>query len=250
MTAADGALVRRLAWESGFWGRPMVEVLGTTADAVTAADHWCRTDDVAMAHLRLPAGEVGVVGHAARLGFEVLEVNVVVDRRLGGDEEPVAGLRPATAADGERLAAIARTDLRGMTRFYRDPRFPTDRCDDLYAGWVESSIDGWADVVLVAERDGEVVGGVTGHHGSGGEPSRVGLLVIDGADPWRRVNVGNRLLRGVFQQLGASGGREVTLATQAHNVATVRLLERLGCSTRSISLQMHKWYDDPPPPEP
>ena len=54
------------------------------------------------------------------------------------------------------------------------PHFPDAKCRELYATWLRNSIDGYADVSLVAEIEGYPAGYVTGDvdHGTG----RIGII--------------------------------------------------------------------------
>ena len=73
-------------------------------------------------------------------------------RRAAASGEPLAAPSTAHATPTPTaLRAIARAS-HGDTRFYADPHFPDERCDDLYDTWIRRSLEGWADAVLVAER--------------------------------------------------------------------------------------------------
>ena len=50
------------------------------------------------------------------------------------------------------LEAIARTAFTD-SRFYADPNFSREQCADLYARWIAESARGFADALLVTDRD-------------------------------------------------------------------------------------------------
>lgn len=240
---ADHPPAAILAWDSGFWQVPVAELTGPfDAARIDAGDLWCREQDVAVAYLRIEAGNAALLSGACRLGFDVLETTIVLGRTLAAGLVPTEGVRPAGTTDAAATAEIARTDLRGTTRFYRDPGFPDAGCDGLYAEWARASIAGWADASFVAEQEGRTVGFVTAHRSSHGRLARVGLLVIGEGTPWQRVARARALLTTAFAHLAEMGEVDVTLATQAHNRATLQLLQMLGCTTRSFELRLHKWY--------
>ena len=64
------------------------------------------------------------------------------------------------------------------SRFYYDPGFPNQRCDELYETWIDRSCHGYADTVLVAEyrptsrRDMSLVTFIRTVEGAIGTPSR------------------------------------------------------------------------------
>ncbi|MGN6693388.1 MAG: hypothetical protein ACTHN0_04365 [Aquihabitans sp.] len=235
---------RVLAWDSDFWGVQVARiapVIGGSADeAVATADRWCREHDVDVAFLSVPSEQVELLGSACRSGFEVQSIEVVLERSIEGGAE-VAGVRPARAADAAPLEQFAGEDLRGKTRFYRDPSFPDGRCDELYRTWMRRSLEGWADDVLVDERDGVPAGGITIHGATDERSASIGLLVLGDGTPWQRVATAGRLLRAGFAHLGRAGASSVTLSTQAHNGATLRLLQAHDCVVRSINAELHRW---------
>ena len=150
----------------------------------------------------------------------------------------VQPVRQHREADVETLRRIARTSHTD-TRFYADPRFPRERCDDLYETWIRRSCEGWADVVLVAERDGGPVGYMTVHRRDGF--GNLGLLGVDEA--WRRHGVGETLARGALAWCADNGLARSMLFTQARNVGSQRLFQRLGFRTSAVDLWFHKWFD-------
>jgi ribosomal protein S18 acetylase RimI-like enzyme len=249
LTAPEGAPpARLLAWDTDFWQVPVAQFLDPASPAeLERADAWCREHGARVAFLALDAGRTGLVEHAARLGFEVIETGVTASRPLGRGLARSTLVRPAGTGDVDAAAAIARRDLRGVTRFYRDPSFPDPRCDDLYAEWVRASVAGWADASFVIDADDAPAGFVTAHRAADGRPARVGLLVVAPGTPWQRVSRARQLLETAFAHLGDADEPEVTLTTQAHNRATIRLLELVGCTQGATSLHLHRWYGGPPP---
>ena len=92
------------------------------------------------------------------------------------------------AEDLESLKAMARTNHRD-TRFYYDGHFSVEAADRLYETWIERSCTGYADVVLVAERDGQPAGYITCDlHGDYGQ---IGLLGV--GEVWQGQGIGRLL---------------------------------------------------------
>jgi RimJ/RimL family protein N-acetyltransferase len=163
-----------------------------------------------------------------------------VDVRLtleGPTSASVQPVRPHRESDIETLRRIARVSHTD-TRFYADPRFPDERCDELYDTWIRRSCEGWADVVLVAEREDAPVGYMTVHRRNG-----VGSLGLLGVDPAARGHgIGESLVRGALAWCADAGIPRGTLFTQARNVGSQRLFQRLGFRTAGVDLWLHKWF--------
>jgi GNAT superfamily N-acetyltransferase len=173
-------------------------------------------------------------------GYQLVDVRLYLERPLDdpdGIPEPVAELRAPHAEDVSVLEEIARKGF-GLTRFYFDGRFPTERVAEMYAIWIRRSIAGWADAVLVSGSIGQPDGMVTCHLESAG--GRIGLLGIDVRA--RGKGRGRDLLRGVLRWLSHEGVRLAMVATQARNAGAQRLYQRCGFVTTRTSVFYHKWY--------
>jgi ribosomal protein S18 acetylase RimI-like enzyme len=199
-------------------------------------DRWAREHDVSCLYF-LASGEDSAAAHAAEDGgFRLMDLRT--ELRRDAVVEPVADLRAAREDDRETLRRIARSS-HGITRFYADPRFPDERCDEFYATWVDRSLDGWAQAVLVADADAAPVGYVSVHHE--GEQGSIGLIAVDAAARGR--GLGETLARGAVGWCAAAGATSMSVVTQGRNAAALRTFERAGFRAHSVGLWFHKWYD-------
>jgi GNAT superfamily N-acetyltransferase len=68
-------------------------------------------------------------------------------------------IRRAKPADLSALMAINEKAFTGyFGRYHADPQMPPGTATKIYAQWVRSAFQGWADWILVAEVDGRIVG--------------------------------------------------------------------------------------------
>ena len=68
-------------------------------------------------------------------------------------------IRRAKPADLSALMAINEKAFTGyFGRYHADPQMPPGTATKIYAQWVRSAFEGWADWILVAEVDGRIVG--------------------------------------------------------------------------------------------
>jgi dTDP-4-amino-4,6-dideoxy-D-galactose acyltransferase len=210
-------------------------VLADRLDA-DAVDAWARANDVDCVYF-LARDEPGAAAQAEDAGFRLTDVRVELGRPSAGEERST--LRPAGAEDEAPLRELARSNHR-ITRFYADPRFPDERCDELYATWISRSLEGWADAVLVAEAEGRLAGYVSLHRLEWGWGS-IGLIGV--APDARGQGVGRRLVESAVAWAREQGLERVTVVTQARNVPALRLFEGCGFRMADLGLWFHKWYD-------
>jgi dTDP-4-amino-4,6-dideoxy-D-galactose acyltransferase len=224
-----------LPWDTAFWGVRIgrVEKTTLTPERARAVDEWARANEIACVYFLASSADPPTAFAAAEAGWRLVDIRVELVHGL--DESEKNALLPASEDDLPELRAIARVSHRD-TRFYADPRFADDRCDDLYGLWLERSLEGWAEVVLVA---GRVDGYVTCHVDDRGRGS-IGLIAVD--ERARGRGVGQDLVRGAVGWFSERGLRDAAVVTQGRNVAAQRTFQRCGFRTAAVDLWFHKWY--------
>lgn len=225
-----------LDWDTEFWGMRIGRVLDGRLEP-ERVDEWARRQSVACLYF-LARDEPGAAAVAEEAGFRLMDVRLELARSSGGDE--TASLREARPEDEAVLLRLARENHR-ITRFYADPRFSDERCDELYETWLAKSLDGCADVVLVAELEDRPVGYMTVHADPVSGLGSLGLSSV--AVEARGQGLGRDLVRGAVGWCRGRGLDEVTVVTQGRNVAALRVFEACGFRIRDVGLWFHKWYE-------
>lgn len=162
-------------------------------------------------------------------------------------DTPTATIRAATQAD---LPSIGRLGAL-LVRIHHDfdpQRFIAARpgTEQGYAGFLGTQLEDPDVVVLVAERNGQVVGytyaGVEGwdYMSLRGPAGVLHDIVVDPAQ--RGYGVGRMLLDATFAALKARGAPRVVLSTAAGNEAAQRLFARAGF--RRTMIEMTRELDD------
>jgi dTDP-4-amino-4,6-dideoxy-D-galactose acyltransferase len=198
-------------------------------------DAWAREHLIACLYF-LADGAPGVATDAEDAGYRLVDVRVELSRSPAAVAE--ATLREAVPDDLATLRALARGNHR-VTRFYADPRFPDDRCDDLYETWIERSVEGWADVVLVAEAGGKPVGYVSCH--VTGDAGSIGLVGV--AETARGRGLGRTLVDAAVTWCRERDLARVSVVAQGRNARALRLYENCGFRTTDVGLWFHRWFD-------
>lgn len=154
---------------------------------------------------------------------------------------PPPTIRPATAADVRAIGRLGALLVRTHHDF--DPqRFleATPRTESAYGSFLGSQLEEPSVLVLVAERDGEVLGyayaGVEGHDYMSlrGPAGVLHDIVVDPAH--REHGVGRALLDATLAELAARGAPRVVLSTAEQNEAAQRLFTRAGFRRTMIEM--------------
>jgi dTDP-4-amino-4,6-dideoxy-D-galactose acyltransferase len=229
-----------LDWDSEFWGVTIGRITGDTLSGKrwTDVDRWARAQGVDCLYFLARPDEAETLAVAQQAGFRLVDVRVEL-AQPSADAEPAPRIRAHEPADLDTLRTIARTSHE-ITRFYADPQFPKERCDDLYDTWITRSCEGWADAVLVAELDARAAGYVTCDidHVSG--QGSIGLIAVSAAA--RGNGLGRDLVNGALRWCRDHGSSEVSVVTQVANTAAQRLFQFCGFRTSSTGLWFHYWY--------
>lgn len=217
-----------LTFDTEFWQQRIGRAY--TADV----NKWAADNLIGTVCLLIPTDEPERAQDAEERGFRFMDVRVKLERKTGPYGSSARAYRPE---DLNILVRIARESHR-ITRFYADPHFPDDRCDDLYEAWIKNSVDGWAQKILVAARPDPV--GYCTIHISGDEGS-IGLIAVD--EHARGHGYGADLVLGAVDWCHSQGVPQIIVVTQGQNIAAQRVFQRCGFITASTEIWMHRHYD-------
>lgn len=249
--SAPMAPCKFLEWDTQFFGRRIGSVEGNTLTPERMHDvlQWAAEMDVDCLYFLANTDHPPTIRLAEQNGFLFQSVRTVVERPLDNLEAltlpPLDDLvmRAGQPADLDALRPVARHAY-NWTRFFNDPCFPEEKCEELYDIWLTKSVNHeMADHVVVAEYRGQPVGYMTCRLAQDGTTE--GTFQLLGVNEESRgIKIGQRTIVEAMHWLAGQGMTKVSLATQGHNVPVIRFYERLGFTTRSIQFWYHKWFRD------
>ena len=219
-----------LSFDSEFWG---VRI----AKAPALMDDWALDNTIGCMWILIPASEQADIHRAEQNGARVMDIRVELER---GTDPVLSYARPFNKTDVGPLAAISRTAFRGLTRFYADPRFPDERCDDLYENWLRQSADGWAEEILVLDDADGPVGFVTVH--ADDDHAWIGIIAV--AEHIRGSGGGVSLTQSAVDWAYHRKVPRISVATQACNIPAQRAFQRAGFLATKTDIWLHKHFYD------
>lgn len=233
-------LCETLDWDSRFFGVSIARALPArvTAERCRAMLDWCRTEGVDCLYL-LADDDPDTDRLLQSASFKRVDERVTLERELTSESSSFAAdTRPSRLDDIPALRAIAAVSHRD-SRFYNDGSFDRERCDEFYRVWIENSCRGWADHVVVAERNGTAVGYLTVHLRGPGASS-IGLVGVDRA--LQRHGIGSHLLAGALAWVSDRSVTRMSVATQGRNSASQGFFQNAGFRRVSASVWYHRWF--------
>jgi len=240
------SLCEILDWDSSFFGQTIARYrrpscTGPDLDALAAE---CADRAIACVYLQVHPADRDSVVSLTRKGAIFADIRLTYDGPAAPlDHAPPPGtiIRYATDADIPQLRTLAAVSHR-VTRFYADPHFSESRCDRLYETWIDNSVHGYADAVLVAglqaDERPEIAGYVTCHREESGR-GRIGLFAVAGHR--KGLGIGSALLDAAFAWCRAHGVSSVSVATQLRNARAIHVYERAGLSLSEARVWFHYW---------
>lgn len=225
-----------LPWDSEFFGVRIARVNGNHLTPELRAEilAWCRAEAIDCLYF-LAAVDDSTTLRAAS-GFELTDIRVRLERRLGPLPPPGSMVRPFRTGDLPALRRIAAASHRD-SRFYYDGHFPHEQCDRLFATWIQRSAEGWADAVFTGEIDGAPAGYITCH--IAGTDGSIGLIAV--TERARGRGLGRQLVEAALRYFDSRGATRALVVTQGRNIQSQRLYQRCGFTTESAGLWFHFW---------
>jgi ribosomal protein S18 acetylase RimI-like enzyme len=220
------------SWDSTFFGVRVAEAQ-IHGDALDQAVADAARSRVECLYLFVDAAELMTIETAVRRGGRLVDLRVELAGRIEiepGNDPPLT--RRATQSDREVLLPQAR-ELAIESRFWRDPRIPNQKVQEMYDIWLDRCLD--EGVVTVPETRGTGFVGARKDRDS----ASIDLVYVDAAS--RGQGLGRALVLDAVDALGAS---DVSVVTQSGNVAAQRLYQSLGLRSRRAIAVLHLWLDN------
>jgi ribosomal protein S18 acetylase RimI-like enzyme len=241
-------LVEFLRWDSAFFGHRIARIKPNHLDPEDGREilQWSSREQIDCLYFLADPASPTALTFAQNSGFRLLDIRTTLHCDLQTAQafvsEPVSSARvapfnPAQLPALRRIARVSHHD----SRFYRDANL-SDKSDVLFETWITKSCEDYADMVLVAELDGAVVGYITLDYASPGD-SRIGLF---GVDPQvRGRGIGRQLVRCGLEWLCSQGALESRVVTQGRNLAALKLYQNAGFRIENLQLWYHLWRSNP-----
>lgn len=229
-----------LEWDSAFFGKSIARVAGGghSLEQLQACIERARSQAVDCLYLLVDSADIDTCHAAYQAGFLHVDVRLTLQGNARRITPSPAGIRLAGEADRARLREIAQLSHRD-SRFYADPNFDRARCDELYATWIERSLDGaLADVVLVAQANTLVAGYLSCKKQADGI-GNIGLFAV--AEEQRGRGHGSRLLDAALDWFEEQGVHQLNVVTQGRNAAAQRIYQTRGFTTAQAEIWFHCW---------
>jgi ribosomal protein S18 acetylase RimI-like enzyme len=226
------------AWLASLMGRPVNRVAGPVAPGAEKEAARALAGLAAapgFAYARVPTAEVRLAHLLEDAGFRLVDTGITLEAAtVAGAARPGTDARLARAGDAAAVAEIARTAFR-YSRFHLDPRIPAALANEIKREWAANYFRGQrGDHMVVAERSGSVAGFLQLLAGKDGALT-IDLIAVTEAQ--RGQGLALDMIRFAARECGAPA--RLRVGTQAANVASLRLYERLGFTVAGTSHVFH-----------
>jgi dTDP-4-amino-4,6-dideoxy-D-galactose acyltransferase len=244
--ALNPELCSILEWDSAFFGMTIARVNPNRFDAQTVAQviDWCKQKQVSCLYFLADSNHVETLRQAEENGFYLTDIQVTYEQSTNGLEDryaPDPEIRMAIPEDLPVLRAMTDSSYRD-SRFYYDGHFSQESCDRMYEIWIEKSLSGYAQTVLVIGAPGQPEGFVTCDTILPEAKGKIGLVGV--SRNARGRGVGQALVRESLHWFAKQGMKSVQVVTQGRNISAQRLYQNCGFLTKEVRFWYHRWFGE------
>ncbi|WP_205454737.1 GNAT family N-acetyltransferase [Clostridium botulinum] len=207
----------------------------------------CKIKRINHIALKTATKDYKIIHAAEKKGF-VLE-NVSMEYAFDYSVEKIRDItslckiRESTKDDLKTVLAISKDTFKNFSRFHYDENLSNQKADELYEKWIINSFKGYADKILVAENNGEVVGFCTLKNNFVNiQGEKACGAILAGVSPNARgLGVYKAMINEAIK-LGSklSNVRYIASSTQAQNVFVQRAWSELGLKIYCCKYIFHK----------
>jgi ribosomal protein S18 acetylase RimI-like enzyme len=112
----------------------------------------------------------------------------------------------------------------------------------LYETWIEKSLSGYAQAVLVMGEPGQPEGFVTCHTNMLEAKGLIGLVGVSRSARGR--GVGQALVLESLHWFAVQGMASAEVVTQGRNIPAQRLYQKCGFAIKEVKLWYHQWFGE------
>lgn len=243
----DTANIQLSALDEERFGVRTAKVSALSVNQLPAVIEFCQTNQVKFLIARCAATELQAAQAMEHQGFSLMDTLVYYSRDLKNAPIPPLSdtitVRPVIEHEAGQVSAIAAKAFRGYGGHYHaDARLEPEQCDAVYESWAYRSCVSRevAHEVLIAEREGEMVGFVTLRKQS----AEAGEVPLYGVDPsLQGYGIGRGLIIGALRWCESQGLPAISISTQITNLSSQKVWIRLGFEPAQAEYTFHKWFD-------
>jgi dTDP-4-amino-4,6-dideoxy-D-galactose acyltransferase len=242
--AEVAGLIKRLAWDSDFFGFNVayLSCMHLTDNIYARIERFIQQHQIKLVEYLCNCHDSRSVNVAEKNGFHFADIRLTFARKLG--EAAVAqlpagiGFKKAGQKDIARLRKIS-SGIYKDSRYFFDQKFDPLKAREFYQNWVEKGVLGTFDHECWCLYDANgPFAFCTIRYGARSGAS-IGLFGM--AARYQGRGLGKQLLSLVFNVLREKGIANVSVVTQGRNYAAQRLYQSVGFKTKTTQLWYHKW---------
>jgi len=242
-----------LSWDSDFFGIRIGKITERklSPSVINAIQEWSSANKIDCLYFIADSDDIQSIRLAEENFFRNVEIRISYELSLKGWDpdtrkvrNPDVQLRIARSDDIQALIDMSK-DSFVNSRWYFDPDFPKEKTRAYYPVWIKNSVNGYADFVLVAELEGQVLGYISGNRGNDGLDGTLEIMAV--RPEARGLGIGHELFSGGLDWHVRDGRKNIVTNTQGRNITTNRMLIRLGLIIKDVQIYYHKWFSDQVP---
>jgi GNAT superfamily N-acetyltransferase len=252
------AILRKSPWDTDHFGFGVAilehvipfsesseERFHITRNLLGRVNLWLHESGIDFISARIPSLDLSVIQAAEQEGFRFIESWVYSKFNLKAFVKPpnIPSLRYATVADKALMLEYSKGAF-VTQRFHADPRFSTQKADELYEKWVTSAFDDPTQKIAVLEVDAKPSAFMIYYHQTtaGAEAAKYAMWKFTVIDPaMRGKGVGKVFFDALKAHHQTEGAEFIESGVTLRNLPSMNLHNSLNFKIISSLTTLHKW---------
>lgn len=240
-------IVRLSTLDEERFGIRTARASSVTLDNLPAILTFCRENRVIFLIARCLVDDLAATQAMEQTGFGLMDTLIYyaydLDRKPIPTAQKEIHVRPVAVGEEEIIKQVAVESFRGyFGHYHADSRLDRVQCDAVYVTWAYRACVSRdvADVVLVAEHEGNIQGFVTLKVADADEADG-GLFAV--APSARGTGLAQTLMARALEWCQMKSLRRMLISTQITNLASQKVWVRVGFEPSHAYYTFHKWFD-------
>lgn len=242
------ALVELMEWDTSFFGFKVARLHEEGPEKLKQVRDICFKEHIRLLISRFSTDNVHFAHELEGHGFELMDTVTIyrlnlADARVASIPVP-AIIRPCLKSEAGDLATIARTVYANhVGHFHNDPRLDRDKCNDLYAELARNSCldENLADIMLVAEMEGKIVGF---HSHKIIQPNELRGVLSGVSHQAQGKGIGKALILATINWGKSQGLEWIEESPHVNNYVMHKIMVEFGFRLCASFYTFHKWFDE------
>ena len=227
---------KKTEFESKLLNARIVSIKNISKGSIKCITEECKKRGFDYAISKVGLDQKELINEMLNYGFEIFGSVIILKTRLGKEYEKNQNIREYKVSDMKKLRQITKGAFPNV-HWYHDKHFVKGDIDALYIKWLENSCGGRAEIVLVYEENGNILGYIACN-----KRKNIGIIdLIAVSGRAKRKGIGKALVNAAQNYFKKKNFEWMEVKTELGNIGALNLYNKCGFRLEWAGLNINKW---------